>query len=138
MSAGDAGTGPPRELPGSVTKVHQYDLPLSSQGVWSLISEASHYRRWWPWLRAFDAGALAEREEWRCEAQPPDPCPLGFRVVIEHTEAPVLVRSLAPGTTPLPLVSRFAGPIARTAHDWVLDSGARQFVSRGVQPLVGD
>ena len=46
--------------------------------------------------------------------------------------------SLAPGNTALRTVSRFAGPIARFGHDWVLDSGARQFITRAVEPLVGD
>jgi hypothetical protein len=46
--------------------------------------------------------------------------------------------SLAPGNTALRLVSRFAGPIARFGHDWVLDSGAHQFITRAVEPLVGD
>ena len=127
----------------------------------------SQYRDWWPWLRVFDAAALAEGEEWRCEVQPPVPYPVRFRVAIEHVEAPGLVRatvsgdvvgdatltldmeadvgctatlesSLAPGNTALRLVSRFAGPIARFGHDWVLDSGARQFIARAVEPLVGD
>ena len=44
----------------------------------------------------------------------------------------------APGNTALRLVSRFAAPIARFGHDWVLDSGARQFIARAVEPLVGD
>ena len=43
------------------------------EDVWSLISEVSQYRSWWPWLRAFDAVALAAGEEWRCEVQPPVP-----------------------------------------------------------------
>jgi hypothetical protein len=89
-----------------------------------------------------------------------------FRVVIEHTEAPVLVRaivsgdlvgaailtldegaaerstatlgsSLAPGDTALPLLSRFAAPIARFGHDSVLDSGARHFIARAIEPVVG-
>ena len=115
----------------------------------------------------FDAAALAEGEEWRCEVQPPVPYPVRFRVGIEHVEAPrarpghgergrggrgdahprggghagaraTLDSSLAPGNTALRLVSRFAGPIARFGHDWVLDSGARQFIARAVEPLVGD
>ena len=49
-----------------------------------------------------------------------------------------LESSLAPGNTALRLVSRFAGPIARFGHDWVLDSGARQFIARAVEPLVSD
>ena len=46
--------------------------------------------------------------------------------------------SLAPGNTALRLVSRFAGPIARFGHDWVLDSGARQFIARAVEPFAGE
>jgi hypothetical protein len=46
--------------------------------------------------------------------------------------------SLAPGNRALQMVSRFAGPIARFGHDWVLDSGARQFIARAVAPVAGD
>ena len=166
MSAGDAGPEPARERPGSISTVHRYDLPLPRGEVWALISEVSRYRTWWPWLRVFEAVALAEREQWRCEVQPPVPYPVRFRVEIEHVEAPVLVHatvsgdvvgeatlvlqeqatgclatlrsSLAPGSTTLQVVSRFAGPIARFGHDWVLDSGARQFIARAVEPLVAD
>ncbi len=46
--------------------------------------------------------------------------------------------SLAPGNTALAIVSRFAAPIARFGHDWVLDSGARQFIARAVEPALGD
>jgi hypothetical protein len=46
--------------------------------------------------------------------------------------------SLAPGNAALRLVSRFAAPIARFGHDWVLDTGARQFISRAVVPVAGD
>ena len=46
--------------------------------------------------------------------------------------------SLAPGNTALQLVSRFAAPIAKFGHDWVLDSGARQFLARAVVPVSDD
>jgi uncharacterized protein YndB with AHSA1/START domain len=166
VSAGNAGTGPASEQTGSITTEHRYDLPLPREDVWTLISEVSSYRHWWPWLRAFEAAALAEGEEWRCEVQPPVPYAVRFRVVIGHVEAPRLVcadisgdvvghatlqldegisgctatlqSSLAPGNTTLQVISRFAAPIARFGHDWVLDSGARQFIARAVEPLVGD
>jgi uncharacterized protein YndB with AHSA1/START domain len=162
----DDGAGPAREIPGGITAVHRYVLPLPREEVWRLISDLSTYRTWWPWLRAFDAAALAPGEEWRCEVQPPVPYLVRFRVEIEHVETAVQVRakvvgdvvghatltlddtgtgctatldsSLAPGNTALRLVSRFAGPIARFGHDWVLDSGAHQFITRAVEPLVGD
>jgi uncharacterized protein YndB with AHSA1/START domain len=154
------------DLPDSITTIHRYDLLLPRQDVWTLISEVSRYRSWWPWLRVFDGAGLVEGDEWRCEVQPPVPYAVRFRVAIEHVEAPVEVRarvsgdvagratlslrdgnagcsatlasSLAPGTKALRLVSRFAGPVARFGHDWVLDSGARQFVARAVGPFVDD
>jgi hypothetical protein len=50
----------------------------------------------------------------------------------------VLHSSLAPGNTALAIVSRFAAPIARFGHDWVLDSAARQFIARAIEPALGD
>jgi len=166
VSTGKAGADPAKEQSGSITAVHEYDLPLAREGVWTLISDVSRYRSWWPWLRGFQGAALEEGEEWRCEAQPPVPYPVRFRVGIEHVEAPLLVRvavsgdvvgtatlslheaaigctvslesSLAPGNSALRLVSRFSGPIARFGHDWVLDTGVRQFIARAVDPLVSD
>jgi uncharacterized protein YndB with AHSA1/START domain len=160
------GDGPAKEIPGSITTVHRYELPLPREEAWSLISDVSNYRNWWPWLHVFDATALAPGEEWRCEVQPPVPYLVRFRVVIEEVETAVRVRArvvgdvvgnatlrfedeasgciatldstLAPGNTALRVVSRFGGPIARFGHDWVLDSGARQFITRAVEPLVGD
>jgi hypothetical protein len=46
--------------------------------------------------------------------------------------------SLAPGNAALAIVSRVAAPIARFGHDWVLDSAARQFIARAVEPALGD
>jgi uncharacterized protein YndB with AHSA1/START domain len=167
VSADHAATGPASGRPGAISTVHQYDLSLPREEVWGLISEVSQYRNWWPWLRVFDGAALAMGEAWRCEVQPPVPYPVRFRVVIEHIEAPGLVcasvtgdvvglatltldehaavgctatlqSSLAPGNTALQLVSRFAAPVARFGHDWVLDSGARQFTARAIEPLVAD
>jgi hypothetical protein len=166
VSARDGGTRPASQIPGVITTVHQYELPLARQEVWGLISEVSEYRTWWPWLRRFEGAALASDEVWRCEVQPPVPYLVRFRVAIEDVEPAALVRakvsgdvvgvatltlsdtdagctatldsSLAPGNRGLRLVSRLAAPIARFGHDWVLDSGARQFITRAVEPLVGD
>jgi uncharacterized protein YndB with AHSA1/START domain len=166
VSAENASQGSPASIPGSITTVHQYELPLPRHEVWRLISDVSRYRTWWPWLRAFDATALDEGEEWRCQVQPPMPYLVRFGVTIEHVEPGALVRatvkgdvigtavltlddagsgslatldsSLAPGNKALRLVSRFAAPVARYGHDWVLDSGARQFITRAVRPLAGE
>jgi hypothetical protein len=145
---------------GSITTEHRYDLPVGRGDVWELISDVGAYRSWWPWLRVFDGTGLTVGDEWRCEVQPPLPYPVRFRVLIEHVEAPVCVRvrvegdvtgsatltlsehaegctailasSLGPSSPILRLVSRLAAPVARFGHDWVLDSGARQFVARAI------
>jgi hypothetical protein len=139
VNAHVGGTDPARAIPGTITTVHQYELPLPSEEVWRLISEVSQYRTWWPWLRAFDAAALASAVLVRAK--------VGGDVVGEATLTfsdtdagctATLDSSLAPGNRALGLVSRFAGPIARFGHDWVLDSGAHQFITRAVEPLVGD
>jgi hypothetical protein len=134
--------------------------------VWRQISDVGSYRSWWPWLRSFEAKALDVGEVWRCHVQPPVPYPVRFRVAVVQVEAPVRVyarvtgdvvgdatleldesedgcvaslhSSLAPGNAALRLVSRMAAPVARFGHDWVLDTGARQFIARSVSPLLGD
>jgi hypothetical protein len=50
----------------------------------------------------------------------------------------LLHSSLAPGNTALAVVSRYAAPVARFGHDWVLDSAARQFITRAIEPALGD
>jgi hypothetical protein len=152
-------------LPGAIATEHCYELPIGREAVWALISDVSAYRTWWSWLRIFDAAGLVAGDEWRCMVQPPLPYPVRFGVCIDSVEAPVSVRariqgdvvgtavltfeetesgctarlssSLAPGNATLRLVSRLAAPVARFGHDWVLDSGARQFVARAVKPTPG-
>jgi uncharacterized protein YndB with AHSA1/START domain len=131
-----------------------------------LISDVDAYQEWWMWLRVFEASGLEAGEEWRCEVQPPLPYAVRFQVQIEHVEPPLEVRarikgdvigtatlrleeraegcvahlasSLAPGSTSLRLVSRVASPVARFGHDWALDSGARQFITRAVTPTLDE
>ena len=151
---------------GAITSEHRYELPAPRAAVWDLISDMSAYRGWWAWLRVFDASGLTQGAEWRCQVQPPLPYLVRFRVHLEEVDAPRIVRArvsgdvvgtarleldedgagcvatlsstLAPGNSTLRLVSRLAGPIARFGHDWVLESGARQFIARAVTPALDD
>jgi hypothetical protein len=149
--------------PGCLTTEHRYQLPVGRPAIWALISDVDAYQDWWPWLRVFEAGGLTAGDKWSCEVQPPLPYAVRFQVLIDHVEAPLEVRariegdvvgtarltleehedgcvarlesSLAPGNKTLRMVSRLAAPVARFGHDWVLDSGAGQFVARAVTPI---
>ncbi len=82
-----------RKVRGAITTVHRYELPLPPEKVWSLICAVDRYRSWWPWLREFEAHGMTVGDEWRCMVQPPVPYLVRFRVVIDHVEAPSLVRA---------------------------------------------
>jgi uncharacterized protein YndB with AHSA1/START domain len=153
-------------LPGAITTEHCYPLPIGADAMWQLISDMGAYRGWWVWLRRFEAAGLVAGETWRCEVQPPLPYLVRFGVTIEEVEAPRFIRAtvtgdvvgtatlriegdgaddrcvatlgstLAPGNALLRLVSRLTPPVARFGHDWVLDSGARQFIARAITPMV--
>jgi uncharacterized protein YndB with AHSA1/START domain len=126
--------------------------------VWTAITCTEQYRNWWPWLREFDGRTFEEGARWSCVVKPPLPYRLRFDVVLievfEHDivrariEGDItgwaeltavdrddgcelrLVSELSPASGPLRLVARVARPVAAFGHDWVLDSGVRQF--RGV------
>lgn len=42
--------------------------------------------------------------------------------------------ALEPGRAVVGVVARVARPLARFGHDWVLDTGARQFAARALRP----
>lgn len=137
-----------------------YRLSGAPEQVWSALTRVQDYQRWWPWLRAFDATAFAAGEQWCCEVQPPLPYRLRFTIHLDEVVAersakasitgdiagsarielsPAaagtdlhLVSSLGPSTGLLRTVVRVAGPVARYGHDWVIDTGLRQFESRAL------
>jgi uncharacterized protein YndB with AHSA1/START domain len=128
--------------------------------VWEAMADVGSYRHWWPWLRAFDARALASGDEWRCTVRPPLPYTVSFViafedvVVEEHVvarvtgdiagtaeltlhgvdgECEVVVRSdLEPRSGFLRVLATTLPPVARFGHDWILTTGAAQFESRAL------
>lgn len=126
--------------------------------LWAELEQVDRYRRWWPWLREFDGQRLADGEEWHCLVQPPLPYRVRFTVRLDAVELPHRVRATVTGdvagiaaveVTPhgdgsrarfasqlepsnglLKVMARWAGPMARRGHDWVIDTAARQFLER--------
>ena len=136
----------------------RYQLPMAPAELWEVLAEVDQYQSWWPWLRRFEARALADQEVWACLVQPPLPYWVRFELHLDEVSAPRRVRasvtgdvvgeatleitergaasevrltsSLEPGNGFLRTVARLAAPVVRYGHDWVLDSGARGFIDR--------
>ena len=137
-----------------------YQLAVSPDAVWAALARVEDYQQWWPWLRGFDDAHLAEEAVWRCLVQPPLPYRVRFAIRLDEVRAPTTIRAsltgdvvgnarleitetahgcqarlvarLEPGNGLLKAVARVATPVIRFGHDWVLDSGARQFLERAV------
>ena len=138
----------------------RYRFPLSPDALWARLSAIEEYQAWWPWLRELDASGFTTGARWECVIQPPLPYLLRFDLRLLTVEAPTLAvarldgdlvgearlavtrtddgaqarlqSDLAPGNRMLRAVAGVARPLARYAHDWVLDTGAHQFSTRAV------
>lgn len=129
--------------------------------VWQQMANVGSYRAWWSsWLREFDAASLSEGEVWRCRIQPPVPYAVRFTVTLDEVDelrrvaahvagdiagtarvdlTPAgrgtevhLMSSLTPCHPRLRAFAVLGGPFVRRGHDWVLDTGAREFDRRAV------
>jgi hypothetical protein len=140
----------------------RYRFDADPDEVWAALADTARYLSWWPWLTSFDGRRLAGGEAWRCAVRPPLGYTLRFTIHLDDVVSPSLVTArlsgelvgtarleLAPGGdcagTALRLASRLrpgqrgfgvlaalARPVVRRGHDWVLDTGARQFARRGL------
>ena len=131
---------------------------MTPEQLWERILAVDEYSTWWPWLRRFEGQALAAGERWRCTVQPPLPYTVRFEVRIDEVEparevaatvsgdvvgsarllleahrdgcAARLMADLGPDKHALRALSVAARPLVRFGHNWVLDTGARQFRAR--------
>lgn len=143
----------------------RYVMAMQPAELWERISVIDDYPQWWPWLREFHGRALDNGDVWRCTVQPPLPYTVRFRLaivgvvtersvsatitgdivgtarlgIVPSTDGCVvrLVSSIEPGKRLLRIVAAAALPIARGGHNWVLDTGARQFAERARRPPSG-
>jgi hypothetical protein len=125
------------------------------EDLWAAMAEVGCFRTWWPWLRELDATALEPGAVWSAVVQPPLPYRLRFDVhivevvTLSSVTARVtgdiegsarldigatptgstlhLISELAPTSSVLRTVATLAGPVVRFGHEWVLDTGLRQF-----------
>jgi hypothetical protein len=136
----------------------RYVLDVTPETVWTAMSDVDQYQRWWPWLARFDGTALETGQRWHCVVQPPLPYRVSFTVILEQVDTAVtaaatlrgdivgearidlvgngasselrLRSSLAPSRPALQALAAVARPVVTFGHNWVLDTGARQFADR--------
>ncbi len=143
-----------------VRSERRFEFEAAPPVLWAALGSVDDYPRWWPWLRRFDARALAPGEEWRCTVKPPLPYVVRFTIRFDEVEverridatvegdiegpaqlliepsaggtAVTLTSSLRPTNTILKAAALLGRPLVRYGHDWVLDIGAGQFASRAL------
>jgi uncharacterized protein YndB with AHSA1/START domain len=136
-----------------------FDADVAS--VWNAMGKVDAYQQWWPWLRTFEANALAVGEIWKCVIVAPlrytVSFTLKFDVVVpeQHIEtslrgdiaggawidleergdeSDVWIRStLAPTSPFLKMLSRVFYPVAKSGHDAIINQGAKQFQERALR-----
>ena len=138
----------------------RYRFEVPPGVLWPALTRVDQYRTWWPWLRGFEGAAFGPGARWTCVVQPPLPYSLRFTIALEEvvperlatavidgditgtarlevaaledgSEAR-LVSALAPANPLLRAIAAVARPVAQLGHDWVLDTGLRQFRSRAL------
>jgi uncharacterized protein YndB with AHSA1/START domain len=137
-----------------------YVFPVPPEQVWRALAATDDYRRWWPWLTAFEADGLFAGSRWRCTVRPPLPYSLRFTLDLDDVVPPALVTAhvtgdiaglarvdladhdegtevrltsaLTPSNRAFAIVAALARPVVHRGHDWVLDTGARQFARRAI------
>lgn len=138
-----------------------YRFAVTADALWSAIAETDDYPKWWPWLSGFEATGLVAGDVWACTVRPPLPYRLRFAVHLDEVVPTTLITarvsgdiagtarldidgtpegcdvrlrsSLSPSSASFGMLALFARPIVRRGHDWVLDTGARQFVRLAVE-----
>jgi hypothetical protein len=139
----------------AVVSDRRYRYPVEPAVVWRALCDVPAYPTWWPWLCEFDGRRLAAGQVWTCRVRSPLRLALEFRLRIDRVddghgvaasltgelEGPAtltvshrgdgteirLVSQLTPRGPGLGTLATIAAPLARWAHDRLIDTGARQF-----------
>ena len=138
----------------------RWSFDTNPADLWAVISRTEDFTTWWPWLRTFDVDALAEDATAQCVVQAPIPYRLRFTVHVRRVIPLELIDTVVSGDLAGParlelaaqergstarltwevelrdpvlrLASRVARPIMEWGHNWVVETGVRQFQKRAL------
>lgn len=144
----------------TIRSERRYHLDASRAEVWRTLTRVERYQSWWPWLEQFDGTAFATGETWCCVVKPQMPYRLRFQITLddvvnaERAQArldgdiegyaqlvltdvrhgcELMLRSeLEAARGAAKTLVRWMPWVASFGHDWVIDTGARQFRTRAL------
>jgi len=137
-----------------------WELDVPPDRFWDTIARTDEYRRWWPWLREFDAVGLKEGATWRAAIQSPLPYAMRVELLLDDVVpcerlaatvsgdfegraaldlTPTATGSavdiqwhMRPRSRTMQLAAVLARPLLRWSHEWVLARGLAQFRERAL------
>lgn len=133
----------------------KWSFSASPEELWRAFSDTERLQEWWPWLRVLESSGLVEGTVSQCAIRAPVPYVVSFSLALEEVVAPRLVVAAVSGDLEGPArlevvaqpggsearlwwelearsglfraASLVARPILDWAHNWVVDTGVRQF-----------
>lgn len=130
-------------------------FPVAPAELWGALSRTDRFQEWWPWLRTFESDGLVEAGVAHCVVRAPVPYSLRFDVTVVEVVPQRLVDTRVSGGLEGPArlevtahphgsearlswelelrepllraASQVARPVMEWGHNWVVDSGVRQF-----------
>lgn len=130
-------------------------FPVPPGELWATLSRTDRFQEWWPWLRSLDSAGLAEGSVSDCVVRAPVPYSLRFRVTVLEVTPALSVDTRVSGDLEGPArldiaahpdgsearlswelelrspllrrLSRVGRPLMEWGHNWVVDTGVRQF-----------
>lgn len=138
-----------------------WEFPVPTSELWAQLADTDRYPRWWSWLRRFDAEGLVAGTTAHCVVRAPLPYSLNFDVHVVEVVPERLVEARVSGdlTGPArleldgdgertvarlawevepcaPLLrvgARVSRPVMEWGHNWVVETGVRQFRRRALR-----
>lgn len=123
--------------------------------LWRAFSQTERFPQWWPWLRILESGGLVEGTVSRCVLRGPVPYALSLNIAILEVVPPRCVVTTVSGDLEGPAwldvvpqdggsearmswvlevrapllraAALVARPVMNWGHNWVVDTGVRQF-----------
>lgn len=130
-------------------------FPVATAELWRSLSRTDRFQEWWPWLRTLESDGLVEGSVSRCVVRAPLPYSLTFEVAVLEVVPERVVDTRVSGDLEgparldlaahpdgcearlswelelrAPLLragSVVARPLMEWGHNWVVDTGVRQF-----------